>query len=259
MQTSIRILWSYREFIKALVQREFKTRYTQSVLGLLWLVIEPSLLVATFTLVSILADRHAPNGEPFPVYFYSAMLIWRLFDRTLRAGTDAFIADGSLLTKLAFPRQISIIRAHIISLCDFLIESIVFVALLIVYQKGPTLQWLHLPFLLAVTLFLTHGLSLFLGTLNVFIRDIGILLGTATSILFWFTPIIFDFPPQGRTELLFWLNPIAGIVRNYRHVILGAETLEWTLLLPAIALGMVFNLLGVHTFQRLQKRFVDAL
>jgi lipopolysaccharide transport system permease protein len=255
----IRQLYQYRHFFWSLVTKEFKVRYTQSFLGLSWMVLEPLLLVVTLTTIFTLIDRKGPEGVPFAVFFYSGLLAWNLFSRSFTGGTNAFLSDKGLMQKIPFPREISILKNYSIQFVEFLFANIAFVAVLVWYQVAPNWNWLYLPALLILQLIFILGLTFLTGSLNVYLRDVGVLSKTLASIWFWFSGVIFYFPPEGQTKILYYVNPLTGIISGFRDVILFDRPPVLEHLYSIMIANVIFLTLGYYVFRKLERNFIDVI
>src|SRR5690606_5991700 len=121
-----------------------------------------------------------------------------------------------LLQKIPYPREITILKSWIIYFIEFLFSGIAFLAILALYQHPPNWHWVYLPPLLVLVFFFSIGVMFATASVHVYIRDVGILMRTLSNVWFWFTPIIFDFPFSGMTKILYYINPMVGIVKGFR-------------------------------------------
>lgn len=249
----------YRHFIFTIVVKEFKVRYAQSYLGMAWLVLEPLLLVLTLSYIFVLIGRIASGGHPFPVFFYSGLLSWNYFLGSFTEGTNSFIRDAALIKKIYYPREISIIKTIAVHFIDFLFANIAFIIILIVYKYTPNWNYFYLIVLLILQTTFVYSLSLLTATISVYIKDIQILVNTIAKLWFWFTPIIFHYPFSGRTKILYFVNPMAGIISNYRVIILDNNPIYIEQLYSIFGYIFILTILSSLLFKRFKKGFVDVL
>ena len=257
--TKLQHAYNYRHFFITIVKKEFKVRYAQSYLGITWIVLEPLFLVLTLSFIFTAIGRKAPGGHPFALYFYSGLLPWNYFISSFVQGTNVFVKDANLIKKIFYPREISVSINVAVNFIDFGFANIAFIVLLIIYQISPNWNYLYLPILLLLQTLFAYSLSLVFGSINVFVRDIGIIVKTLRTLWFWFTPIIFDYPFSGRTKFLYYVNPMAGIIKNYRNIILDNTPPVIQQLLSVTIAIVVFFIVGIIIFKRLEKEFVDVL
>lgn len=252
-------LFEYRFFLDVLVKKEFKIRYSQSVLGMSWLIIEPLITVLTFSVIFTLIGRKGPHGAPFPVFFYSGLVIWNFFNSCLTSGVKSFINDQALWTKLDFPRAIIIIKNIVVYCTDMILALIPVVPIFLYYGYFPNIKYLILIPLFGLVAIFGLGIMLLFASLNVYFRDIGILVRTLSTIWFWFTPIIFHFPEEGVIKLLYYINPMAGVVITFRKIILLNEFPEWSYLISILSCSILFFIVGYLSYKRLQRGFADVV
>jgi ABC-type polysaccharide/polyol phosphate export permease len=252
-------LYQFRHFLWSLIGKEFKIRYAQSFLGFTWMIAEPLMMVLTLSTVFMLIGRHGPEGVPFPIFFYTAVLPWNLFRSSVTDGCKSFIKDQGLLSKISYPREISVIKDLAIFFVEFMVASLAFLVVMLIYRWPLNAHWLFLPLLLLLQLAMSLGLMFLTASLTVYIRDIGILLKTVGSLWFWFTPIAFDFAYTPMTAPLFYLNPMVGIIKSYRAIILHDAPPLWSFLTPAAVATVVLLVVGYAVFRRLERTFVDVL
>jgi ABC-type polysaccharide/polyol phosphate export permease len=254
-----RIIYSYRFFISELIKKDFKIRYTQSYLGLSWIILEPLITSITLSAIFVLAGRKGKEGIPFPIFFYSGVIIWGLFKHALTTGPKVFIKNKDLITKINYPRWLSIFTSINTNIFDFIFANISFIILLIYYGYRPNMYYIYLPFLIMLIVLLSFGLHLIFSSINVFVRDTEKLTGIAATVWFWFTPIIFHFPFDGKTKIIYYVNPVAGIISNYRSIIAFGNPPQFELLYSSLIGIFLFNTVGFFIFKKLSKNFADVI
>lgn len=254
-----RKLEKYRFFIETLVKTEFKRRYTQSLLGLMWLIFEPLILVLSLSFIFTMVDRQGPFGSPFPAFFYTGVFLWNIFGSSLSSGPGAFIKDKAILSKVNYPREISAFRETCVYFFEFCFSLIPLLGILLFYRITPNANWLFLPVLVVITLLLAYFVTIFLGSMNVYVRDVGILSRSIKTVWFWFTPIIFEFPEGTAAEYLYYINPMAGIIKNVRNIMLFDQPIVFEYLYCSLVWLVGLSFFGMRMFRRLERRFLDVL
>jgi len=249
----------YRYFITTVIGKEFKVRYAQSYLGMAWLVLEPLFLVMTLSYIFTVIGRTSGGGHPFPLFFFSGLLPWNYFIRCFNSGTNSFIFDADLIKKIYYPREISIFKHIGVGFIDYLFANVSFIVLLIVFNYSINWYYLYIPVLLLLETVFLYCITLLTASLNVYVRDVGIIVNTLSGIWFWFTPIIFHYPFSGRSKILYYINPMAGIISNFRTIILENQAPIFVQLYSIVGYTIVFALIGWVAFHKLEKEFVDVL
>jgi lipopolysaccharide transport system permease protein len=249
----------YRYFLYQIIKTKFVVRYAQSLLGVVWVVLEPMLLVITLSVIFTVIGRRGLPGVPFALFFYSGVLIWRIFAESLTQGTRTFIEDRSLLRKIDYPRWLSLLSRLSVTFLDFIFANVAFICLLVYYRVNPTINWLYIPAVLGLQLFISFSIMLIFATINVYVRDIGRISGVLSTIWFFFSGIIFYFPYEGKTKLIFYINPIVGIIHSYRRIILFGEAPMLEQLYCAFAACVVFFTVGIVIYRKYSRNFLDVL
>jgi homopolymeric O-antigen transport system permease protein len=254
-------LWEYRELLYFLTLRDFRVRYAQTALGVLWAVIRPvSILVVFSTFFGAFA--HIPSdGLPYPLFAYSAILLWQLFAQTLTGASNSLVANQNLITKVYFPRLIIPLSVAVASIFDFLIASAVLVGMMGYYHVLPTSHVLLLPLFVLLALVTAMGVGLWLSALNVRYRDVGYGLPFALQVWLFATPVIYPvslIPESWR----FWigLNPMASVVEGVRWVVLGTHHDHLAIMMElSVAVATALFVSGLYYFRRVEQTFADVM
>jgi lipopolysaccharide transport system permease protein len=212
----------YSQLIRVLTAHRLKVRYTRTHLGYLWALIQPLAFMLVFTLMFSLLGR-SPSGDiPYPLFAYAALVPWTAFASGVANATSSLTSHASLLTKVAFPREILPITYVIAALVDLAVASIALVALATWYRVdlGAAIVWV-LPALLLLTLFLA-GLSLLLAAVHVRYRDLGVAVPIILQVWLFTTPVIYplDVARDALSSMqyrLYTLNPMVGVVDTFRQ------------------------------------------
>lgn len=239
---ALRELWDYRNLLRNLVIRDLKVRYKHSVLGILWSLLNPLLMMIVFTVVF---TWFWPNNRvsKFPAFLLTGLLPWNLFRDALMAGSNSIVGKGHLVKKVYFPREVLPISSVLSNTVNFVLALLMLFFVLWFHDIPMTQNVLWLPVILLIQVCLMIGFSLFFSTLNVFYRDIGMILEVGLMAGFFLTPIFYpmQFIPEVKTisgitlpihRLWRWFNPMASIIDAYRTVLYGAS-IDGTYLPPA--------------------------
>jgi len=255
--------WRYRGFVGSSVANEFKTRLQRSRLGTAWVVLQP--LAQVFIYATVLANVLAAklqgvnNKYAYAAYLIAGTACWSLFAEIVQRCMTVFIDFASLLKKIQFPRitlpMIVIGTASVNNL------ALIVVALAILPFLGfiPTLNVLWLPLLMLLTIAFATGLGLFLGTLNVFMRDIGQIIPIVLQFWFWFTPIVYPVTiiPEHLKQFLV-LNPVIPLVEGYQNVLVYGKAPPSGLIEVAVV-SVVLLAASMLVFRRASSEMVDVL
>jgi ABC-type polysaccharide/polyol phosphate export permease len=233
-------------------------------MGLLWAVIHPLafLLLYTFVFSWVLEMRLGPEiGTPhFPLFLLAGLLPWQAVQEALGRATGALLGQPTLVKRTPFPTEILPVTVVLSALAAQLVGTAILVLLLAGAGQPPRPALLLFPVLLGLQVVLTLGLGWALASLNVFLRDVGQLLGIGLTLWMFLTPIFYPpslFPRAARVLLV--INPLAVLVEGYRAILLRGD---WPAPGPLVLLGLLAVAIcaaGLWLFRRLQPGFADAI
>lgn len=261
----IRSTWRYRYFIISSIKVDFRRRFVRSRLGGLWMIIHPLVQATIFALIlgQLLSGRlpdMADNRLAYPIYLLAGTLAWTLFSEVISRCLTVFLDNANLIKKMVFPRTCLplIVAGSVLVNNMLLFASMLLIFLLLGFVPGVHI--VLIPVLTLINLGLSLGLGLILGTLNVFIRDIGQIIPIALQLGFWFTPIVYtpNILPEHIARLL-QLNPMYWIVQGYQNAILFDTPPSWLAL--SVISAMMIGLLAFSfvLFRRANSEIVDVL
>jgi lipopolysaccharide transport system permease protein len=252
-------LWRYRELLLALVLRDIKVRYKQTVLGLAWAVIQPVFLMIIFSVVFGRMSGMPSDGTPYPLFVYAGLVPWTFFSNAINSSGNSLVGNSSLITKVYFPRMIIPLASVVSGLLDFAISFALLVLLIAYYGGGFSVSLFMLPVFIVLTVIMAAGIGLWMSALNVKYRDIRYALPFLIQIGIFLTPVIYPIsmvPEKWRWILKF--NPMTGIIEGYRSAIFGLP-FDW----PAIGIASLISLavlfFSVIIFHRMERNFADVV
>jgi lipopolysaccharide transport system permease protein len=253
-------LWTYRELLYFLVWRDVKVRYKQAALGIMWVVLQPLLMVALFSLIfGRLLNVHT-GGTPYPLFVFAGLMPWQIFANALAQSGNSIVSNQHLITKIYFPRLLLPLAAVLASLVDFVVTLLILVALMLWYGVGLSLGVLLVPLIVVVVLLTALSVGTWLSALNVRYRDVQHLLPFLTQFWFFATPIAYSsavLPASWRPVL--GLNPMAGAVEGFRWALFGTHVEAGPVV--AISACVVAGLLvsGLTYFHFAERTFADVV
>jgi ABC-type polysaccharide/polyol phosphate export permease len=247
---------NYASLVLQFALKDFKIRYTHSMLGYAWSVLNPLMFFVIYYVVFTMFLRFdIPN---YPGFLLVGVALWNFFSEGTSNGASALLARADLLTKTVVPRQIVVYSALLSAALTFVINLIVLMVLIRITGTPLTLTAICFPLLLVDLVLLTLGMSLFLAPLYVRYRDIGYLWNIVLQIGFWLTPIIYlDLMIPERWRWIVWINPMARIIGDSRRALIYGwwPGLRGLVLTTLMSLGVC--LLGYVVFRRRQARVVE--
>lgn len=253
-------IWKYRELLLFLVWRDLKVRYKQSVLGVLWILLQPLLTMLLYTVLfnKLLAVQTGSN-IPYPIFSYTALLPWTYFATALSKVSLSLIQDKNLLTKIYFPRLIIPLAGVIPGLIDFAVAFVILVGMMIGYHINPGIQVLWLPAALLLALVTALGVGMWLSALNVQYRDIQYVAPFLIQLWMFMTPIIYPISriPEA-WRWLYSLNPMVGVVQLFRGALLNDPT-AFNFNGLSIAVSLLLLVTGAMYFRHTERIFADVV
>ena len=256
---NLRALWGYRELLYFLVWRDLKVRYKQTVLGAMWALLQPLVNMLIFTYFFGRLVRIPTDGVPYPIFFYSGLLIWTYFANSLMSGANSLFGNTNLITKVYFPRLLVPAASVGAGLVDFLVAASLLVPLLIYYDFPVTGKYaMLLPLALLTTLF-TLGMAILLSALSVRFRDVRYVLPFSIQAWMFLSPIIYPaslVPEEWRWLLT--LNPINGIIEGFRAVLFN-NPLHWASLGYSAAVTLALLVFAAYVFRRMERHFAEMM
>lgn len=249
------------ELLYLLTLRDFKLRYQDTALGLLWSLLKPLALGAVMSVaLSQFVRIRVEEFGPYHLILLTALFPWVWFQTSVLLATPSFAANGALLKKVPFPRFVLPVSTILNNGVHFLLTIPVLVILLAISGRHPAATWLlGIPILAAVQLALLMGVILLIASLDVFFRDLEHLIEVFLTLAFYLTPILYPLglvPDRWRPLVL--VNPMTSLIDAWRNLFLN-NVLPGADLWPALLFTLGAVVLGVVAFRRLEPGFADAL
>ncbi len=252
-------IWEYREMVASLVKRDLKSRYKGSVLGFLWMFLNPLLQLAVYTVVFSTIMRM--GIDKFYLFLFVALVPWLFFSTCLSAGTTVIFSQQDMVKKIYFPREVLSIAFTISQFVNMLLSFLVIFAVLIISGIRLNPQALFfLPLVMLVEFVMALGVTYLVSALNVYFRDLEHILGILSMAWMYLTPILYpmDMVPQQYARL-FTLNPMTSVTIAYRDILYYGQVPHMNTLFHALVMGVLVLAIGQVVFGRLQRHFVEEL
>ena len=256
----LRDVWAYRELLYFMMWRDVKVRYKQTLLGVLWVVLQPLFMMLVFTLFFGRLAGLQSDGLPYELFAYAGLLPWTYFSAAANASSNSMVNNSGLITKVYFPRLIVPAAPVGAALVDLAISFGVLALLMLYWGVTPTWRLLLLPGLVLLLVGLTLGFGMWMAALNVKYRDIRLALPFLIQVWFFASPIIYPLSivPE-RWRWLMALNPMTGIIEGFRAVLYGRKEIDWAALAASAAVTLGLLVYAAFTFKRMEKSFADIV
>lgn len=258
---NLRDLWIYRELVYFLTWRDLKVRYKQSVLGVLWAIINPLVTTVVFAVIFGNFAKFPSDGVPYPIFSYTATLPWTFFAAALTVSARSMLTSGGMVSKIYFPRIIVPLSSIFANLVDFLVGFVIMIGMLFFYHITPTLNMLWLPAFMLLATITALGVGLWFSALLVMYRDINYLLPFLTTVWMYLSPVVYassTIPEQYR--IIYSLNPMVGVIEGFRWALLGTQqSISPMMIAISSGIALIIFVTGLFFFRRMERIFADMI
>jgi len=251
-------LYNYRELLKTNIKKEIRGKYKGSWLGVLWTFLNPLLMLAVYAFVFPYILR--VNVENYTIFMIVALIPWNFFTTAIQSGTGCVVANGNILKKVYFPREIIPISITTSQLVNFLITCIIMFVFILFSGIGFSAHLLLLPLLVVIQYIITLAFTFILSAITVFVHDVDHFVSVAMTLGFYATPIVYQasmLPPKFQWALN--VNPMAVLVEAYRSILYYHQMPNFIMLSIWGVLSVVLLIVGYLIFKHLEKSFVEEL
>lgn len=253
-------LWQYRELLGFLVWRDVKVRYKQTLIGATWVLLQPLLTMAIFTVVFGRLARMPSEGVPYPLFALAGLLPWTYVSQAVGWGGSSLVRNSTLISKVYFPRLLIPVASVITPLLDLALSLLALLVLMAWYGVAPTWRALTLPLFLLLALATATAVSLILSALNVRYRDVGYAIPFLIQIWLFASPVAYPMSlvPEG-WRWLYALNPMAGVIQGFRWALVGAASPDPAVVAASSGMVVAVLLAGIVFFRHLERTFADVI
>jgi len=250
-------LFRYRELIRNLVLKDLKLKYRDSVLGFLWSLANPLLLILVYSFVF---GHILPGGPPNFAYFLMAgILPWNFFAQSLMMSTGSILDNGNLIRKVALPMEVFPVATVLFNLAQYVFALIVFFPMALLFFKvSPAWSWIAFLPVLALHVLFTLGLCFIVSTATVFYRDVRHFTEILLALLFWLTPIVYDIEAVSSSlRTVLYMNPFSYFILAYQDALYRNIFSSLDRLMALISLTLLSLVSGYTLFVVCKARFSE--
>jgi len=252
-------IWKYRELLYFLTLRDIKIRYKQTLIGIMWVVLQPVLTTAIFTVIFSTFARFDTKSVPYPLFALSGLSLWLFVHTSISLASTSFVNNTSLITKVYFPRLIVPVAATLATLFDLLFSIAILIILMFYFGVTPTPQLIAAPVFVFLALVLAVAFGSLFSALNVRFRDVKFALPFMLQVWMIASPIFY--PASLLTDkwrLVFALNPLTGILEGFRSALFGMP-FDWQLVgVSTVSLVMLTGL-SLLVFKKMEDTLADLI
>ena len=258
-------VWSYRDLLWLLVRRDFVSFYKQTILGPVWFFVQPLLTTLMFTLVFGKMGGFSTEGLPQPLFYIAGITAWNYFADCITKTSTVFKDNANIFGKVYFPRLIMPLSIVVSNLVRFGVQFILFIVMMAYYAfQGAQFHftWAISLFPLVVILMAALGLGsgMIISAMTTKYRDLAFLLTFGVQLLMYATTVIYPLssaPAQYRN--LIAANPMTPLIETFRYGFLGKGSFSWASFGYSSLVTIVFLLVGIVIFNKVEKDFVDTV
>ena len=261
----IRELWQYKDLVWLFFKRNYTTRYKQTILGPLWLILNPLITVTLYSVVFGGLGKLSTDGVPHFVFYLCSNAIWTYFATCLTQTSATFTANAGIMGKVYFPRLVMPISSVLTGMLDLVIQLAILVVVMVGYAVtgyrfalGPTL--LLAPVLVLQTGILGLGFGIIVASLTTKYRDLAVLVSFGVSLWMYGTPVVYTVGLIPEKYLgLYMINPMSPVLECWRNAAIGSGTFYWGYWAMSWAFTLAVLALGVILFSHIEKTFMDTV
>lgn len=254
-------LWRYRELLYFLIWRDVKVRYKQTLLGAAWAILKPVFGMVIFSVIFGRLAGVPTDGVAGPVFYFTGLLPWLFFQDGVAKASNSLVVGRNLVTKVYFPRMVMPLAGVLGGAVDLGLAGVVLVGIMVAYRAPLSPAFWTLPLFLLLTLLIAVGVGLWLSALNVAYRDIAYVTPFLLQAWMYASPVAYSATliPEGTGQLIYGLNPMAGVIQGFRWAVLGVGQPDPAMLGVSLAVASLVLLSGVAYFRAVERSFADVI
>lgn len=249
---------NYRDLLIVLVEKDIQVRYKNKALGYVWSIASP--LASAFVFYFAFKVMMRVNIPDYTLVLMAGIFPWQWFSNVMGSAPKVFVGNASLIKKVSFPKVIVVLSMILNNLIHFLLTIPVLMVLLLLFKEPISWTWIYgIPILSVLQFMMLYGLSLFVGTINTFFRDMERLIVIVMNFAFYLTPIIYTehLIPEKYKNLIY-LNPLAPLMIDWRNLFLHG-TMDPLHLLATALYAIVFVAVGQWIYNALSWKFGEVI
>ncbi len=252
-------IYNYRELLKTNIKKEIRGKYKGSWLGVLWTFLNPLLMLAVYAFVFPYILR--VNVDNYTIFMIVALIPWNFFTTAIQSGTGSVVANGNILKKVYFPREILPISIVTSGLINFLISCVIILIFVLLGGCGISWHLIFLPFIALIQYIISLAIIFLLSAFNVYVKDVEYMVTFIINLFFYATPVLYSTEMfQGSWMIwLFRLNPMAHLINAYRDIFYVHRVPALGNLGILLIIGIVALTLCYKAFKKLEKRFAEEV
>lgn len=253
-------LWEGREVLYRFGARDVTLRYRQTALGVVWVILQPLLTAAIFTLVFNRVAHLPSGGVPYLVFVFTGLLVWNLFNGIVSRASASLVANRDLVSKVFFPRMLVPLATSYSTIVDYFVSVAFLAVLLIGYGINPGIAIVLAPIWTVMVILLAAGIGLVAAALMVRYRDVGYVVPFALQFLLYASPVAYSASavPE-KYRVIYDINPLTWLLSEYRWSFLHQPAPPGWQIALSIVVPVLCFLAGAVIFEQMERGFADVI
>ncbi len=256
----VRQLWEAREVLYRFGARDVTLRYRQTLLGVVWVILQPLLVALVLTLVFNRVAHLSSGHVPYLVFVFAGLLAWNLFSGIITRAATSLVSNRDLVSKVFFPRMLVPLSTSVSTITDYLVSVVFMAVLLVIYGVTPSVAVVLFPIWTVMVILLASGCGLVAGALQVRYRDIAYVVPFLLQFLLYASPIAYSAAVvPAKYRVIYDINPLTWLLSEFRWSLLHQPAPPgWQIILSIIVPICVF-VGGVIIFEQMERGFADVI
>ncbi|HPQ08431.1 MAG TPA: ABC transporter permease [Bacteroidia bacterium] len=257
-------LLQYKELIYIFTWREIKVKYKQTAIGVLWVVLQPLLMMLIINAFLANVFKHNITNAPYYLFVFSGLISWNLFSSAANTSVNAILTNANIIKKIYFPRLIIPVSSVLSSLVDFFISFFVLLIFMLIedYHLILNINLLYFLISLIVIVFFSLALGLYFSALIVKYRDFRYALPFLIQLLFFLSPVIYNIhlPNPLLQQIILILNPMILGMQWMRKALFGTDIqIDNLQIIESMIMLIIYFFIGLYTFRRTEEYIADRI
>lgn len=258
-------IWQYRDLLSMFVKRNIITQYKQTILGPAWFFVQPALTTVMYTVIFSGVAKLSTDGLPEAIFYLAGIVCWQYFSDCLNKTSSTFTDNQAMFGKVYFPRLIVPLATVTSNLVRMGIQLLLFVLVYLYFlwegvSLSPNIYILLLPLLILMLAGLALGFGIIISSLTTKYRDLTILFTFIVQLWMYATPVIYPLSTMSpQRQWIMVLNPVTSILETFKFATMGVGTFQWNYLIYSFVFMIVVLAIGIVTFNKVQRSFMDTV
>jgi lipopolysaccharide transport system permease protein len=252
-------LLEYRDLFFFLVWRDIKVLYAQTILGLLWALLQPLIQIILFTVIFGKVAKVSTDGIPYLLFSTVAIIPWTYISVSMTQSSQSLITGQNMLGKVYFPRLLFPLTPILARLLDFGVSMLIIMVVAIYYRVVPTWNLFLFPLLVFYMMSISAGIGTWLAAMAIRFRDVKLAMPFVIRMLMYTAPIVYSASSiPDKYRIIYSFNPLVGIMEGFRACLLGTQ-IPWLYIWPGMVTTAIILISGIFYFKRMESVFVDVI